>query len=115
MEYKFIEALPPLLYDTFVKKHKHCHLLQSAGWGEVKSNWTPYLTALENEEGDIVAAGLVLARSFPLGQSMLPAHSVSSMGMFSSCSMPDEIPSGAVFRLRTASTLCRCKRHLSAA
>lgn len=70
MEYKFIEALPPLLYDTFVKKHKHCHLLQSAGWGEVKSNWTPYLTALENEEGDIVAAGLVLARSFPLGQSM---------------------------------------------
>lgn len=68
MEYRFIETMPQLIYDDFVKNHKHCHLLQSSSWSQVKTNWRHYLTGLEDANGNLVAAGLILIRATPLGQ-----------------------------------------------
>lgn len=68
MEYRFIETMPQLLYDSFVTRHPHCHLLQSSSWAQVKSRWRHYLTGLEDEAGNLVAAGLILIRVTALGQ-----------------------------------------------
>lgn len=70
MEYTFVEAIPPLIYDNFVKHHEHANLLQSSAWAQVKSNWRHHLTGLKDATGQLVAAALVLTRTLPMGQIM---------------------------------------------
>ena len=53
-------------FDSFVKNHTtKSHFLQSLSWGEfakIKKDMTPYYLGLVNEEGNIVAATLLLEK-----------------------------------------------------
>ena len=57
-------------FDSFVKDHNtKSHFLQSLSWGEfakVKKNLTPYYLGLVNEEGNLVAACLLLEKKLPM-------------------------------------------------
>ena len=57
-------------YDSFVKNHNtKSHFLQSLSWGEfakIKKDLTPYYLGLVNEEGNIVAATLLLEKHLPM-------------------------------------------------
>lgn len=68
--YRFITGLDQDRYDGFVKNHLYNNLLQSWNWAKVKSNWDHLYTAVEDENGDLVAAGLLLIKQLPAGLAM---------------------------------------------
>lgn len=68
--YRFITGLDQDRYDGFVKNHPYNNLLQSWNWAKVKSNWDHLYTAVEDENGDLVAAGLLLIKQLPAGLAM---------------------------------------------
>ncbi len=57
-------------YDAFVTSRPECNVLQSSRWAVIKNTWSHTLTAVRNESGKILAAGLVLKRPLPLGFEM---------------------------------------------
>lgn len=62
-------------YDTFVKKQKKAHFLQSYDWGEFakkEKHLTPHYVGLKDKE-KLVAATLLLQKHLPLGLSYLYA------------------------------------------
>lgn len=68
--YKFITDLDQNRYDTFVKNHPYNNLLQSWNWAKVKSNWDHVYTAVEDENGELQAAGLLLIKKLPANFAM---------------------------------------------
>lgn len=68
--YRFITGLDQDRYDGFVRNHPYNNLLQSWNWAKVKSNWDHLYTAVEDENGDLVAAGLLLIKQLPAGLAM---------------------------------------------
>ncbi len=66
---RFDAAVSQAEYDEFVKAQPQCNLLQSPGWGKVKDGWQHELTGLRDDEGKLLATGLVLKRALPLGLS----------------------------------------------
>ncbi|HEX2999162.1 MAG TPA: peptidoglycan bridge formation glycyltransferase FemA/FemB family protein [Armatimonadota bacterium] len=66
-EFRMIENPDPRAWDDFVRAGGG-HLLQSAGWGELKSRfgWSALRLALE-KDGALVAGAQVLFRRLPLG------------------------------------------------
>lgn len=69
-KYRFITGLDQSRFDGFVKNHPYNNLLQSYNWAKVKSNWDHVYTAVEDENGEIVAAGLLLIKKLPMGLAM---------------------------------------------
>ena len=67
---KFLHNIDPDRFDDFVRKHpQKSHFMQSAAWGEfnrVQRGMTPFYTGLEDENGNLVAAALLLLRKPPL-------------------------------------------------
>lgn len=70
MTYIFTTNLTQEQYDGFVKKHPYHNLLQSWNWAKIKSNWEHVYTAVQDETGQIVAAGLLLIKRLPAGFGM---------------------------------------------
>ncbi|MBI4785561.1 MAG: peptidoglycan bridge formation glycyltransferase FemA/FemB family protein [Chloroflexi bacterium] len=66
-EFRIVENPDPGAWDDFVCAHGG-HLLQSAGWGELKARfgWSALRLALDRD-GELVAGALVLFRNLPLG------------------------------------------------
>ncbi|MDX8418018.1 peptidoglycan bridge formation glycyltransferase FemA/FemB family protein [Absicoccus intestinalis] len=69
MAYQFETNIPQDAYDTFVKKHPLCNLLQSYDWAKVKNNWDHIYTGVYDHQ-ELVAAGLVLIKNLPLHMTM---------------------------------------------
>lgn len=69
MKLTFVTDVDAAKYDEFVTQHPQCNLLQSSTWADVKAEWRSTLTAVEDADGNIVVAGLVLKRPLPLGYS----------------------------------------------
>ncbi len=67
---RFIPDVESERYDRFVAAHPtKSHFMQSSAWGELNRRtrgMTPYLTGLEDESGQLVAAALLLLRKPPL-------------------------------------------------
>ncbi|WP_296240961.1 peptidoglycan bridge formation glycyltransferase FemA/FemB family protein [uncultured Faecalicoccus sp.] len=57
-------------YNAFVENHPYCNLLQSYQWADVKKNWDHLHTGVYDENHQLVAAGLVLIKSLPMGFTM---------------------------------------------
>ena len=57
-------------YEQFVQNHEYCNLLQSYDWSIIKSNWDHVITGVYDETKKLVATGLVLIRTLPLGYSL---------------------------------------------
>ena len=68
--FTFDAQISPQEYDLWVVRQPNCNLLQSSKWAQVKDNWQSRLTALRDESGEIVAAGLVLIRPLKFGYTM---------------------------------------------
>jgi lipid II:glycine glycyltransferase (peptidoglycan interpeptide bridge formation enzyme) len=60
---------PPAAWDSFVSAHPDGHLLQLAGWGDLKSRfgWSARRVGITDEAGQLAAGALVLFRRLPLG------------------------------------------------
>lgn len=58
-------------YENFVSNHPYNNLLQSWNWAKIKSNWGHEYTVVEDKEGKIVAAALVLIKNVPGGFTMM--------------------------------------------
>ena len=69
MKLTFVTDVDAAKYDEFVLQHPQCNVLQSPAWAQVKAEWDSILTALVDEGGNILVAGLVLKRALPLGYS----------------------------------------------
>ena len=70
MAYRFVNNLNKEEFNNFVKNHEYCNLLQSYEWANIKSNWDHEYTGVYNEEGKIVATGLVLIKRLPMKFTM---------------------------------------------
>ncbi len=72
-----LKALSGEQFDRFVKKHSFkSHFLQSFAWGELskeKRQLFPYYLGLVDDEGEILAATLLLKKKLPLGLCYLYA------------------------------------------
>ena len=68
----FVSQPNATAWDSFVRSQPNGHLLQLAGWGELKSQfgWKSRIIALSNEQG-IQAGALALLQSLPLGAGKL--------------------------------------------
>jgi len=55
-------------FDQFMARHPKGHVLQTWGWGDLKSKtgWKPWRLVLENEKGEIVAGISILERKIPV-------------------------------------------------
>lgn len=53
-------------FDTFMKNHPNSSYTQCLAWANVKSNWESEAVYVENENGDIIGAALVLIRHVPV-------------------------------------------------
>lgn len=62
------EQIDPAVWDRFVETHPEGHILQTAGWGQLKGDfgWVPHRVAVRSE-GQIVAGAQVLFRPLPGG------------------------------------------------
>ncbi|MFP7697374.1 peptidoglycan bridge formation glycyltransferase FemA/FemB family protein [Trueperella sp. LYQ143] len=60
---RFCADVPAEEFDAFARQHPQCTLLQSDEWAHVKGGWSHILTGLRNDDGELVAVGLVLIRS----------------------------------------------------
>lgn len=59
-------------YAQFFNNHPYACLSQAPAWPKVKKNWQGYFPGVLNPEGtQILAASLVLIRSFPLGMKIM--------------------------------------------
>lgn len=59
-------------YASFFDHHPYACLSQAPAWPKVKKNWQGYFPGVLNAEGTkILAASLVLIRSFPLGMKIM--------------------------------------------
>lgn len=66
---KFITNINPQKFNDFVSTHSKNHFLQSYEWGVFKSKspeWSFETVGMENDQGELVAAALVLIRFLPL-------------------------------------------------
>ena len=56
-------------WDAFVRQHSRGHILQTTGWGRLKSRhgWQSAQAALQNTRGDLLSVALVLTRRLPYG------------------------------------------------
>lgn len=69
MGYKFSIEINQMEYESFVKNHEYCNLLQSYNWAKIKSNWDHLYTGVyENDQ--LVATGLVLIKRLPASFTM---------------------------------------------
>jgi len=61
-----MKLLSPQAWDQFVSKHPDAHILQTSGWGELKSafGWSPLFFRQED------LGAMVLFRQLPLGMSI---------------------------------------------
>ena len=59
--------IPPKQWDTFVTNHPRGHLLQTSGWGQLKSEfgWEALTIGITNDQGEVVAGAMILLRSLP--------------------------------------------------
>lgn len=64
---RIIEEAEKSRFDTFMARHPKGHVLQTWGWGELKSRtgWKPWRLVLE-KEGEIVAGISILERKLPV-------------------------------------------------
>jgi len=55
-------------FDQFMARHPKGHVLQTWGWGDLKSKtgWKPWRLVLEDEKGEIVAGISILERKIPV-------------------------------------------------
>lgn len=65
---RFIENVEKFKFNQFVANHPKGHVLQTSEWGELKSlhEWQMHRVGLENEDGELKAAALVLSRKLPV-------------------------------------------------
>ncbi len=70
MNYKFVNDLNKKEFNTFVKNHEYCNLLQSYEWANIKSNWDHLYTGVYDKENKVVATGLVLIKKLPMNFTM---------------------------------------------
>ena len=70
MSYTFSTNINREEYDTFVKQHPYCNLLQSYAWASIKQNWDSLYTGVYDENNKLVATGLVLIKKLPLSFTM---------------------------------------------
>ena len=70
MQYTFSTNINREEYDSFVKNHPYCNLLQSYSWASIKQNWDHIYTGIYNENNQLVASGLVLIKKLPLSFTM---------------------------------------------
>lgn len=69
-KYRFVLDVDRETYDSFVRNHEYCNLLQSYDWAKIKTAWRSLHTGVIDENGRLVGAGLVLIRDLPLKQTM---------------------------------------------
>lgn len=60
--YTLKQDISQQVYDDFVANHPYGSLLQTSQWAIVKSDWESLKTAVYDEQGNIVAAALILIR-----------------------------------------------------
>ena len=68
---KLIENVAKEKYESFVKKHKKAHFLQSYAWGEFskkEKNLIPHYVGLM-DKNKLVATALLLEKKLPMGLS----------------------------------------------
>lgn len=70
MRYKFVNDLNKKEFNTFVKNHEFCNLLQSYEWANIKSNWEHLYTGVYDEKNEVIATGLVLIKKLPMNFTM---------------------------------------------
>ncbi len=77
---KFLQDVELDRFDAFVREHPvKSHFMQSVAWGELNRSergMKPYYVGLENDDGDLVAAALLLERKPP----MFPPYFYSPRG-----------------------------------
>lgn len=69
---KFIENVDKKRYQEFTRNHPKSHFLQSYEWGEFcrrAKGQVPKYVGMEDDNGNLVAAALILLRNTPLGYS----------------------------------------------
>lgn len=69
---KFIENVDKKRYQEFTRNHPKSHFLQSYEWGEFcrrAKGQVPKYVGMEDDNGNLVAATLILLRNTPLGYS----------------------------------------------
>jgi peptidoglycan pentaglycine glycine transferase (the first glycine) len=66
--YRLNSAIHDDKWDSFVNRHPDAHLLQTSGWGKLKSafGWSAEKIAVEYNQGQVVAGALLLFRRLPL-------------------------------------------------
>lgn len=65
---KFIENVSKDKYETFVQNHPKSHFLQSYNWGQFakkEKHLFPHYVGLEDKQGNLVAATLLLQKKLP--------------------------------------------------
>ena len=70
MTYTFHTDIGPQELDTFVENSDQNSLFQCHQWADVKNNWKHAFTGVR-ENGELVAAALVLIRPLPLGKTLM--------------------------------------------
>lgn len=70
-KYTFLTGIDQDRYDQFVSTHPNSNLLQSYNWAKIKSNWDHIHTGVEDENGNLVGAALVLIKNLPGGFTFL--------------------------------------------
>ena len=66
---KFIEEVPEKEYKKFTDEHKKAHFLESYAWGnfcQKSKNQIAQHVGMEDDEGNLVATGLILLKRTPL-------------------------------------------------
>ncbi|MTL62927.1 peptidoglycan bridge formation glycyltransferase FemA/FemB family protein, partial [Turicibacter sanguinis] len=66
---KFVTNIDAKKFNDFVSTHPKNHFLQTYEWGVFKSKspeWSFETVGLENDQGELVAAALVLIRFLPI-------------------------------------------------
>lgn len=67
--YRFARDVDQKTFDAFVTSSKYGTLLQSYKWAQIKKDWGHLHTGVFDENGKLVAAGLVLIHDLPLHQT----------------------------------------------
>ncbi|MFP4697236.1 MAG: lipid II:glycine glycyltransferase FemX [Eubacteriales bacterium] len=65
---RFVTNIEEQKFNAFVERHENGHALQTAEWGKFKSiyEWSMELLGMEDEQGEIVAAAMILRRNIPI-------------------------------------------------
>lgn len=70
---KFVTNIDKKKYDSFVKKNKKSHFLQSYAWGEFRSTlgFTSHFVGLTDDNDNLVCTALLIEKHLPFGLSYL--------------------------------------------